>query len=453
MKTTAFKAIFGGLYKSKHIYKPVTKRDLRLLVKDNSISLKSIDVSMVKDMGSLFYGANREDFDGIEDWDVSNVESMSRVFKGCEEFNKNLSKWNVSKVKDMSKMFHSCHKFEGKGLEDWDVSNVEDMHATFLATSLKENLSKWDVSKVKDMGKMFFGCDLKDDDFGSWDVSNVTSMEKMFFYCRTFEGKGLERWGISNVKNMSKMFYNSAYKDRSLLDIWDISHVENKEEIFGEEKPWVKLTFSEKENQDILDAIGLKSSYIKTQKEWDKYCLYVKEHGEKLESHYKLRSSQEFDMNVDVYDFAFDDVDGAIIKNGKAVSLVGTMEDADTSEVLLDFSEEPLVFTMGLGEVVFGLENEIRYLNKNKRKSFIVKAKDAYGEYQAEKIHTVPKEEFGDYECTKGETGFFKDEQGNEVEFTIKEVADNYILIDLNHLHAGKDLLFDVEVADVRGYH
>ncbi|ELV05744.1 lipoprotein, partial [Brachyspira hampsonii 30599] len=61
--------------------------------------------SLIKDMIRLFENSNRENFDGIETWDTSNVTDMSDMFMGAVNFNSNINNWNVSKVTNMFGIF------------------------------------------------------------------------------------------------------------------------------------------------------------------------------------------------------------------------------------------------------------------------------------------------------------------------------------------------------------
>ncbi|MCI6343866.1 MAG: BspA family leucine-rich repeat surface protein, partial [Campylobacter sp.] len=60
----------------------------------------------------------RENFDGIELWNVSNVVNMSSMFYGCRNFNQPLNSWNVSNVTDMRYMFDGCENFN-QPLNSW----------------------------------------------------------------------------------------------------------------------------------------------------------------------------------------------------------------------------------------------------------------------------------------------------------------------------------------------
>ena len=47
----------------------------------------------------------------LNNWNVSNVRYMNRMFWDAKSFNQPLNNWNVSNVKDMSYMFHEASSF------------------------------------------------------------------------------------------------------------------------------------------------------------------------------------------------------------------------------------------------------------------------------------------------------------------------------------------------------
>ena len=63
-------------------------------------------------------------------WDTRNIKDMSHLFKNKEEFNC-LLLWNVSNVENMICMFCCCINFN-QPLNNWIVSNVESMEGMFL---------------------------------------------------------------------------------------------------------------------------------------------------------------------------------------------------------------------------------------------------------------------------------------------------------------------------------
>ena len=170
-------------------YHPQTKDELKALVDDESIYLGDIDTSAITDMSELFFkGYNimineRENFDGIEFWNVSNVTDMSYMFAYCSNFNQPLGSWDVSNVTDMSWMFYSCENFN-QSLNSWNVSNVVNMGFMFAyCKNFNQPLNSWNVSNVTDMSYMFDGCENFNQPLNSWNISNVTNMSFMFSDC------------------------------------------------------------------------------------------------------------------------------------------------------------------------------------------------------------------------------------------------------------------------------
>lgn len=248
-------------------YKPQTKEELKNLVFTDGIKLNCVDTSLITDMSELFYKSSRKDFEGIEDWDVSNVEDMSYMFaymsydsfesRSKAKFNRNLNNWNVSKVKHMSFMFYYCQDFN-QPLDKWDVSNVEDMFRMFdNCKKFNQPLNSWNVSNVTNMSGMFQVAESFNQPLDKWDVSNVTTMRAMFNYAKAFNqdisnwnvskvedmgymfsicvnfNQSLNDWDVSKVKTMEGMF-RSAFKFNQPLDKWNTSKVENMHEMFNE---------------------------------------------------------------------------------------------------------------------------------------------------------------------------------------------------------------------------
>ena len=139
----------------KKTYKPETKEELKVLVDNKSISLGDINTSKITDMSGLFYESQRDNYTGIESWDVSNVTDMSKMFEYARSFNQDISRWDVSNVKNMRKMFYGAKSFN-QPIVSWDVSNVTDMSFMLaVAESFNQDISKWNVSNVENMQAIF----------------------------------------------------------------------------------------------------------------------------------------------------------------------------------------------------------------------------------------------------------------------------------------------------------
>ena len=211
-------------------FKPNNTKELKLLVDDESIDLNDIDTSLIANMTDLFKCSNRKNYDGIENWDTSNVENMHGLFSFNAYFNNDISKWNVSKVTIMSEMFHFALCFN-QPLNDWNVSNVESMNMMFQsAKELNQSLDKWNVAKVKNMRGMFADALKFNVDINNWNVGNAEVMDNMFDGALEFN-KPLNNWNVSKVNSMNKMFANTSKFDQD-LDSWNIKKLYSMTSMF-----------------------------------------------------------------------------------------------------------------------------------------------------------------------------------------------------------------------------
>ncbi|VVU94829.1 Mycoplasma protein of unknown function, DUF285 [seawater metagenome] len=202
------------------------------------------DVSQVTNMSKLF-GATS--FDGnISSWDVSSVTDMTLMFAFATSFNGNISSWDVSNVTYMTEMFSHAYKFNGD-ISSWKVGNVTDMKAMFRAAiSFDQDLNSWDVSNVTYMTEMFSHAYNFNGNISSWDVSNVRMMANMFYSATRFDqdlnskkisiedsstGKAYTAWDVSNVTLMTNMFI-SAISFNQDISSWDVSSVTNMQAMF-----------------------------------------------------------------------------------------------------------------------------------------------------------------------------------------------------------------------------
>lgn len=120
---------------------------------------------------------------------------------------------------------------------------------------------------------------------------------------------------------------------------------------------------------------------------------------------------------------------------------------------IIDESEpgDPLVYLHGYEEIVPGLEKALEGKKAGESLKVEVAPKDGYGEYDPESVEEVPREDFPpDMELEAGGIVSATDEDGDDVEFLVKEVRAKTVVIDFNDPMAGKTLHFEVTVRDVR---
>ncbi|MDO9303762.1 MAG: peptidylprolyl isomerase [Sulfuricurvum sp.] len=111
---------------------------------------------------------------------------------------------------------------------------------------------------------------------------------------------------------------------------------------------------------------------------------------------------------------------------------------------------QPLVFMFGKGQIIPGLENGIAHMSMGEKGDVMVKAVDAYGDYNEDAQQELPREQFAGIDLNPGMTLYGQGEDGGTVQVTVKEVKGDNVIIDFNHPLAGKDLMFSVTINVVR---
>jgi FKBP-type peptidyl-prolyl cis-trans isomerase 2 len=115
----------------------------------------------------------------------------------------------------------------------------------------------------------------------------------------------------------------------------------------------------------------------------------------------------------------------SIVKNGDVVAVhysgrLTTGEPFDSSE-----GREPLEFTVGAGQMIPGFDAGVMGMTIGEKKSINIAPEEAYGEWQEENTVAFPKENLP---------------------------ADLQIEIGMhNHMLAGKELVFDIEMVSING--
>ena len=139
------------------------------------------------------------------------------------------------------------------------------------------------------------------------------------------------------------------------------------------------------------------------------------------------------------------------IAENNVVGIEYTVKDAQTGEVIdSNVGQRPLKFITGKNQIIPGLEKEIEKMNVGEKADVLVKADEAYGQKDENAVQTLPREQFEGIDLQEGMTLYGQGENGETVQVTVKSFNDKEVTIDFNHPLAGKDLLFTVEVKEVR---
>ena len=111
---------------------------------------------------------------------------------------------------------------------------------------------------------------------------------------------------------------------------------------------------------------------------------------------------------------------------------------------------EPIMFTLGDDMMIPGFEKAVLEMSENDIVTVTIPAKDAYGDYDDELLMEVDKQEvFGDKKIKKGDTIQAPTDDGVVV-LKVHKIKGNKVILDGNSELAGKDLIFEIELLEVR---
>ncbi|MFO1519592.1 MAG: peptidylprolyl isomerase [bacterium] len=135
--------------------------------------------------------------------------------------------------------------------------------------------------------------------------------------------------------------------------------------------------------------------------------------------------------------------------NPRVISFHYTLTDPQGKTLDASADHGPLTYMEGAGQIIPGLEGQMKTLKKGDKKKIQVAAKDAYGEREQKYIVAVPLEKLPDRNVKVGDQ-FMAGGDPESHPFTVIEVNSTHATLDANHPLAGVDLTFDVELVDVR---
>lgn len=133
----------------------------------------------------------------------------------------------------------------------------------------------------------------------------------------------------------------------------------------------------------------------------------------------------------------------------KVISFHYTLTDASGKTLDSSTGSEPLTFLEGVGQIIPGLESELRGMKVGDKKHVIVKAKDGYGEKDPGNVVEMPLDKMPTPGIKVGDR-FRAGQDDHSPVVTATKVTKTHVTLDGNHPLAGMDLTFDVEITEVR---
>ena len=140
-----------------------------------------------------------------------------------------------------------------------------------------------------------------------------------------------------------------------------------------------------------------------------------------------------------------------VAKEGDTVKVhyTGKLEDGTVFDSSRE--REPFEVTIGSGGAIPGFENGIIGMALGDTKTITILPEEAYGPKRDELVMTISKDEFPpDIEPSVGQQLQMRHPSGNVVNVTIMDVMKDSVTLDANHHLAGKTLIFEVELMEIK---
>ena len=141
----------------------------------------------------------------------------------------------------------------------------------------------------------------------------------------------------------------------------------------------------------------------------------------------------------------------SIAKNNDTVKVHYTGK-LTTGEVF-DSSEgrEPLEFTVGAGQMIQGFDAAVNGMELNEKKTITIPSEEAYGPVNEGLVQQVERTQLPeDMQPEVGQMLVASGPNGEQHQVTVTAVSEADVTIDANHPLAGKDLIFDVELVEIK---
>ena len=128
----------------------------------------------------------------------------------------------------------------------------------------------------------------------------------------------------------------------------------------------------------------------------------------------------------------------------------GRLNDGTTFDSSQD--RQPLEFEVGSGMVIKGFDEGVTGMSVGDKKTISIPPEEAYGQRHEEMVIAFSRSNFPpDIEPEIGMTLNMHSENGQELPVVITAINDNTITLDANHPLAGQELVFDIELLDIKG--
>ena len=137
-------------------------------------------------------------------------------------------------------------------------------------------------------------------------------------------------------------------------------------------------------------------------------------------------------------------------KQGHVVRVHYTGRLTDGTQFDSSEGREPLEFTVGAGQMIKGFDDGVVGMNVGDKKILNIPATEAYGERDEQAVIEFPASNIpADMKLEPGMQLTLRNQYGQPVPVVVLEVQAEVVIMDANHMLAGKELVFDVELVEI----
>ena len=139
--------------------------------------------------------------------------------------------------------------------------------------------------------------------------------------------------------------------------------------------------------------------------------------------------------------------DGTVFDTSRAdVASEHGLQDAQGTD---DGDYAALSFTVGAGEIIEGIDEAVVGMDEDEEATVRVPPEKAYGDHDPERVREYDPETFEAMVGKQPEPGLHVHAE-NGLHGDVTAVREDVVEVDFNHELAGRTLVFDVEVLEVR---
>ncbi|MFL0810768.1 MAG: peptidylprolyl isomerase [Agarilytica sp.] len=139
------------------------------------------------------------------------------------------------------------------------------------------------------------------------------------------------------------------------------------------------------------------------------------------------------------------------VGEGTVVTLHFSLALESGEEIDSNFGANAPSFSFGDGSLMPGFEEVLVGLKSGDKQEFVIPPEKGFGQPNQSNVQEVRRESFGaDLELAEGLVVSFADPAGGEMPGVVRSFDEEKVEVDFNHPLSGRDILFKVEIIDVK---